>query len=308
MKLTPRRPPTMAKTSVTTSASSDTRSPCLRPERAAMRPAAYPPMRKANRRVIKSPTRAVVPPSAMPCRPAVPKIAPTMPLTRPLRIRPAPSAASHPSTTLTQLVPLSASEDGTYPEPRLDSWSLRPSSTLRGPDPPRSSARTSFSSTLGALVFPCLSLIRSLLSDNSVGLLVPLLLGGAFGLGHEAVVEQCAQHTPYDRPQDVEPRAREVPRHQHRAQSSRRVHSAPRHGSRDEDPHRQGKTHRYGSYRGRSPLVGGHRHHHKHQDEGDQDLNEERLKIPHPLRGVGRSQLCLAPGTRSAEGQPRGQG
>jgi hypothetical protein len=40
MKLTPRSPPMIASTTVTTRAKSGTRSPCLRPERAAMRPAA----------------------------------------------------------------------------------------------------------------------------------------------------------------------------------------------------------------------------------------------------------------------------
>src|SRR3712207_285344 len=79
---------------------------------------------------MSSPTRAVVPPSVMPWRPAVPKIAPTMPLTMPLRMRPAPRAASQPNTTLSQLVPLSSSS-GVYPEARPVRASR--SSTLRAP-------------------------------------------------------------------------------------------------------------------------------------------------------------------------------
>src|SRR5215203_899124 len=67
-------------------------------------------MRKAKSSVINSPIKAVVPPSVKPWRPAVPKIAPTMPLTIPLRMRPAPKAANQPRTTLTQLVPLSSPE------------------------------------------------------------------------------------------------------------------------------------------------------------------------------------------------------
>src|SRR5918997_4888129 len=123
-------------------------------------------MRNAKSSVIRSPMRAVVPPSVMPCLPAVPKMAPTMPLTMPLRIKPAPRAASQPSATPTQLVPLSASEDDLYPELRPDSsLSLRASSTLRGPVPPRPSERTSFSSTLGASVLPSLFVIRLLLSS-----------------------------------------------------------------------------------------------------------------------------------------------
>src|SRR5829696_8894469 len=143
MKLTPSKPPMIASTSVTTSANSGTRRPCFRPERDAILPAAYPPIRKARSSVIRSPMRAVAPPSVNPWRPAVPKMAPIMPLTIPLRMRPAPSAASHPSTTLTQLVPLSSSS-GAYPELRAE--------------------RTSRSSTLWAPVLPSLSVIVVLLS------------------------------------------------------------------------------------------------------------------------------------------------
>ena len=46
---------------------------------------------------------------------------------------------------------------------------------------------------------------------------LPSSLAGAFGLGHEAVVEQRGQTPPDDRPQDVEPEAREVSRNNHRA-------------------------------------------------------------------------------------------
>ena len=35
-------------------------------------------------------------------------------------------------------------------------------------------------------------------------------LSGGFGLGHKAIVEQRGQNPPDDRPQDVEPGAREV--------------------------------------------------------------------------------------------------
>src|SRR5215208_6808219 len=113
-------------------------------------------------------------------------------------------------------------------------------------------------------------------TPRSAPLIVPAFpvkpLAGAFGLGHKTVVEQSAQHTPDDRPQDVEPHASEVPSHQHRPEGASGVDGPPGHWSRYEHPNRQGKPHRYGSYRGRSPLVGGHRHHHKDQDEGDEDL------------------------------------
>src|SRR5919199_2399291 len=138
---------------------------------------------------MSSPTRAVVPPSVMPWRPAAPKMAPTMPLTMPLRMRPAPRAASQPSTTLTQLVPLSSSS-GTYPEVRAE--------------------RTSCSSTLGASVLPCLSVICLLLSSWSCLYMSVALLAWAFGLGHGAVVEQRSKHAPDDRSKDVEPHATEV--------------------------------------------------------------------------------------------------
>jgi hypothetical protein len=102
--------------------------------------------------VIRSPIRAVVPPSVRPWRPAVPKIAPTIPLTIPLRMRPAPRAASQPNTTLTQLVPLSVFEEA-YRESELP-CSVRTSLTLRGPEPsPSLERRSPYSvSTLGASV------------------------------------------------------------------------------------------------------------------------------------------------------------
>src|ERR687894_1346803 len=96
--------------------------------------------------------RAVVPPSVMPCLPAVPNMAPTMPLTMPLRISPAPRAASQPSTTLSQLVPLSVLADA-YRESEPP-CSVRTSLTLRGPEPPLSFERRSpySESSLGASV------------------------------------------------------------------------------------------------------------------------------------------------------------
>src|ERR671912_2066110 len=113
--------------------------------------------------------RAVAPPSVNPWRPAVPKMAPIIPLTIPLRMRPAPRAASQPSTTLTQLVPLSSS-GGAYPELRAE--------------------RTSRSSTLWALVLPSLSVIVVLLARVLSARSLAYPLGRALGLGHGAVVEQ----------------------------------------------------------------------------------------------------------------------
>src|ERR671920_336726 len=154
-------------------------------------------MRKANSNVISNPIRAVVPPSVKPWRPAVPKMAPTIPLTMPLRMRPAPSAASQPSTTLTQLVPLSSS---------------------RGANPEVWPERTSRSATLGASVLPCLSVICLLLCWWSRSYIRVGLLGWTFGLCQGAIVEQSGQHPPDDRPKYVEPHASEVPRNDHRSQ------------------------------------------------------------------------------------------
>src|SRR5215207_1631112 len=187
MKLPPSRPPTIASASVTTRARSGTSSPCLSPWRAAILPAAYPPMRKAKSNVIRSPIRAVAPPSVKPWRPAEPKIAPTIPLTIPLRMRPAPRAASQPRTTLTRLVPLSTSS-GVY-------LKLRPS-------------RTSCSSTFGASVFPSLLplvLIYLLLLVECRQITVAL--SRALCLGHGAIIEQRSQHPTDDRSKDVEPEA-----------------------------------------------------------------------------------------------------
>src|SRR5215204_1084487 len=132
-------------------------------------------------------------------------------------------------------------------------------------------------------------------------------LAGAFGLGHGAVVEQRPKHPPDDRPKDVKPHATEVPRNDHRSQRACRIDRTAGHRSRDEHPHRKRKSYRYGSDRGRSPLVCGHSHHHEHQDEGDKDLNHEGLQVSYPLCGVGGRQLRLAPCPCSAEGQPGGQ-
>src|SRR5215211_4251592 len=98
----------------------------------------------------------------MPWRPAAPKIAPTIPLTMPLRIKPAPRAASQPITTLTQLVPRS-STDAAYAGPR----SARTSLILRGADSSCLSACTSRSSTFGASVLPSLSLTCLLLPSKA---------------------------------------------------------------------------------------------------------------------------------------------
>src|SRR5215217_968448 len=213
MKLTPSRPPTIASTSVTTRARSGTKNPCLSPWRAAILPAAYPPMRKAKSNVISSPIRAVVPPSVKPWRPAEPKIAPTILLTIPLKMRPAPRAASHPRTTLTQLVPLSSSS-GVYLE-------LRPS-------------RTSCSSTFGVSVFPSLLplvLIFYLLLLVECRQCTVASLAGTLGLGHGAVVKQRSQHSSYDRPKDVEPETCKIPGNQHRSEGARRVDRPACYGS-----------------------------------------------------------------------------
>src|SRR5215207_6379336 len=132
-------------------------------------------------------------------------------------------------------------------------------------------------------------------------------LAWAFGLGHGAVVEERPKHPSDDRPKDVKPYATEIPRNDHRSQRARRIDRPSGHGSRDEHPHRKRKSYRYGSDRGRSPLVCGHSHHHEHQDEGDKDLNHEGLQVSYPLCGVGGRQLRLAPCPCSAEGQPGGQ-
>src|SRR5918997_4933793 len=163
-----------------------------------------------------------------------------MPLTMPLRMRPAPRAASQPSTTLTQLVPLSVLL--AFTEPRSDSRSLRASSTRRGP--------VSFSSTRGALVLPSLSVICLLLPRS---LVCPcFLLCRGLGLGHEAVVDQRAKSPADDRPKYVEPDAREVTGHDHRAEGARRVDRPPRHRAGDEDTDREGEPDgdgRYGGWR-----------------------------------------------------------
>src|SRR5215218_1374806 len=114
-------------------------------------------------------------------------MAPTIPLTMPLRMRPAPRAASQPRTTLTQLVPRSSPE---VPRDELLAALLAPprsvldSPTRReaerpplsqpaservspvGPEPIGVPLRSPYSvSTLGASVLPSLSVIRVLLSE-----------------------------------------------------------------------------------------------------------------------------------------------
>src|ERR671911_2452782 len=326
MKLTPSRPPTIASASVTTRARSGTSSPCLSPWRAAILPAAYPPMRKAKSNVISRPIRAVVPPSVKPWRPAVPKMAPTIPLTMPLRMRPAPRAASHPRTTLTQLVPRSSPE---VPRDELlaallsPSRSLLASPTMReaelpplsrpaservspvGPEPIGVPLRSPYSvSTLGASVLPSLCVIRVLLSWWSCWSALASLLRRALGLCQGAVVEQSPKHSSDDRAQDVEPHAREVPRNQHRPQRARRVDRPSRHGPRDKHSDRKREAYRYGGDSGRGPLVRGYRHHNEDQDEGDQDLHHEGLQVSHTLCGVGGRELSLASCARSSEGYP----
>src|SRR5215210_7537711 len=105
-----------------------------------------------------------MPPEDAP-RPARATIPPTTAATMPLRISPAPSAASQPKTTLVQLVPSLLS---LYL--RSSSCSRRASPTQRVPDSARPSPeRTSFSSALGAsvLLSPLvLSLIFRLLFVN----------------------------------------------------------------------------------------------------------------------------------------------
>src|SRR5919107_1278024 len=266
-------------------------------------------MRKAKSSVIRSPIKAVVPPSVKPWRPAVPKIAPTIPLTMPLRMRPAPRAASHPRTTLTQLVPRSSPE---VPRDELLAALLSPSRsplaspTMReaelpplsrpaservspvGPEPIGVPLRSPYSvSTLGASVLPSLCVIRVLLSWWSCRSALASHLRRALGLCQGAVVEQSPKHPSDDR-----------------AQGARRVDRPSRHGPRDKHSNRKREAYRYGGDSGRSPLVGGHRHHHEDQDESDQDLHHKGLQVSHTLCGVGGRQLRLAPCARSAEGYP----
>src|SRR5215208_5740615 len=111
-------------------------------------------------------------------------------------------------------------------------------------------------------------------------------LAWAFGLGHGAVVEQRPKHPADDRTKDVKPHAREISRYDHRPERACRIDRPSRYGPRDEDPYRERKSHRYGSDRGRRPLVGRHGHNHEHQYEGDEDLHDKRLQVPDPLCGV----------------------
>src|SRR5215207_7072197 len=229
-------------------------------------------MRKAKSSVIRSPIKAVVPPSVKPWRPAVPKIAPTIPLTMPLRMRPAPKAASQPRTTLTQLVSLSVPEvprDELLAARLSPSRSLLASPTMREAEPPPLSRPPServspvgpepigvplrspyLVSTLGASVLPSLSVIRVLLSWWSCRSALASLLRRALGLGHGAVVEQRSQHPSYDRPQNVEPETCKVSGNDHRPQGACRIDRTSGHGSRNKHSYRKREAHRYWSYRG----------------------------------------------------------
>src|SRR5215212_2583437 len=146
--------------------------------------------------------------------------------------------------------------------------------------------------------------------DKCSSLKYPLvnLLTRPFGLGHGAVVEQRRQYPADDRPQYVEPHAREVSCNEHRPEGARRVDRPAGHRSRDEHSYSQGESYRYGGDGSRSPLVCCHRHNHEDQDEGDQDLYDEGLQVSDPLCRIGSCQLRLAPRTCPAEGHPGGQG
>src|SRR5215213_2931463 len=125
-------------------------------------------------------------------------------------------------------------------------------------------------------------------------------LARAFGLGHGAVVEQCPENPPDNRTKDVEPETRKIPSNDHRSQRARWVERPSRYGSSDEDPYR------YGSDRSGCSVVCGHGHNNEHQYEGDQDLHDEGLQVPHPLCRIGGRKLRLAPCSYSAEGNPGG--
>src|SRR3712207_2438976 len=181
-----------------------------------------------------------MPPSVPPCTPRAPRIPPTTPPTIPLRMSPAPRAASQPKMTLVQLVFLYPC-DNSYDMP----WVL-PLSWLRRPSP----ERTSFSSTLGAPVLPS-PLVLSLISFISFPCepqttFLLLTLGSV--LGHGPFVEQCRRYSPDDGPQDVEPNASEVARNEHRPEGANRVDGASGDGASNKDPDCKGEAHRNGGY------------------------------------------------------------
>src|SRR5215208_1260504 len=98
----------IAKMTVITKAKSGTRSPCLTPERLAIRPATYPPIKKAIKSVRSTPMRPAMPPPVVAeLPPRTEKIAPTMAPTIALSTRLTPSATNQPIMTLVQLVPSS---------------------------------------------------------------------------------------------------------------------------------------------------------------------------------------------------------
>src|SRR5829696_2755646 len=73
IRLYPTILPMMARRIVSTKSSSGTKRPCFTPERLAILPATYPPIRKATNSVTRSPMRAAVPAPT----PTRPRIAPT---------------------------------------------------------------------------------------------------------------------------------------------------------------------------------------------------------------------------------------
>src|SRR5215210_5540464 len=131
--------------------------------------------------------------------------------------------------------------------------------------------------------------------------------GRGLAFGHGAVVEDRRQHAADDRAQNIEPRAREVARHEHRPERAHRVDGAAGYGPRYKDPDGQGEPHGYRGYGRGRPIVGGDSHDHEDEDEGYEYLEPERLEVADPLRRVGGRQLCLHP-ARPAESEPGAQG
>src|SRR5215212_8799369 len=124
---------------------------------------------------------------------------------------------------------------------------------------------------------------------------------------HGTVVEESRQYPTDGGSEYVEPRAREVARHEHRPERPHRVDRPSRYRTRYEHPDREREAHRNGGYRRRRPVVGGHRYHHEDQDEGDQYLQEERLQVADPLSGVGGREVLLGP-VWPPEGDPGSHG
>src|SRR5215210_314635 len=109
MKLAPTAAPMIARTTVITKAKSGTNNPCLTPERLAMRPATYPPIKKAMSNVRRTPMRpAAPPPMVAELPPRAEKMAPTIAPTMALKTKLTPRATNQPTMTLVQLVPRSA--------------------------------------------------------------------------------------------------------------------------------------------------------------------------------------------------------